>query len=97
MQALNGDVMPLWWCPCNDFSSSVALFDPDTPKRPSQQIPVPIGLLRTTVTEIWTGRTETERVKTEGSEFWSPGSQVKTPSSFRDMPAKRPSTLTQEV
>lgn len=70
MQALKGDVMPLWWCPCNDFSSSVALFDPDTPKRPSQQILVPIGLLRTTVTEIWTGRTETERVKTEGSEVW---------------------------
>lgn len=68
MQGLKGEVMPLWWCPCNDFSSSVALSDPDTPKRPSQQIPVPVGLPRSAVMEIWTGRTETERVKTEGSE-----------------------------
>lgn len=67
MEALKGEVMPLRWCPCNDFTSTVDLLDPDTPTQPSQQIPVPIGLLKTTVTETWTKRTETERVKTEGS------------------------------
>lgn len=42
-QALKGEAMPLRWCPCNDFTSTVALLDPDTPTQPSQQIPVPIG------------------------------------------------------
>lgn len=61
LQALKGEVMPLRWCPRNDFTSTVALLDPDTPTRPSQQILVPIGPMRTAGMEIWTERTETER------------------------------------
>lgn len=70
MEALKGEVMPLRRCPCNDFTSPVALLDPDTPTQPSQQIPVPMGLLRAAGMEIWTEGTETERVKTEGSGVW---------------------------
>ncbi|CAG00926.1 unnamed protein product [Tetraodon nigroviridis] len=62
--------MPLRRCPCNDFTSTAALLDPDTPTQPSQRIPVPIGLLRTTAMAIRTERTETERVKTDGSGVW---------------------------
>lgn len=79
VHALKGEVMPLRWCPCNDFTSPVALLDPDTPTQPSQQIPVPIGLLRMAAMEIWTEPTETERVKTEGSGawWWSRGGTMK--------------------
>lgn len=56
IQPLKGEMQQ---SPCNDFTSAVTLFDPDTPSPLS--LLVPIGQLRTTLAK---GRTEwTERPK----------------------------------